>query len=176
MNRAISMARDRAVNAIDGSRVALEVETICVHGDTPGAAVLASRIRKALIDAGVSVLPVGAASVASARAHGFRNEHTPQNLSHHRLRQLGAELDGRNCRASLSRHDARISSDVGALATSRLRTIHAFATSPLAGSGMPATPTSNTAGCAEMTSSISRGHTWNPLVFSMSFLRSTRNT
>jgi len=65
VKRAISMARDRAVNAIDGSRVALEVETICVHGDTPGAAVLASRIRKALIDAGVSVLPVGAASGVS---------------------------------------------------------------------------------------------------------------
>ena len=91
------MARDRAVNAIDGSRVALEVETICVHGDTPGAAVLASRIRKALIDAGVSVLPVGAMRAASVRAHGFRHEHTPQNLSHHRLRQLGTELDvGRN--------------------------------------------------------------------------------
>jgi lactam utilization protein B len=41
------------------------VETICVHGDTPGAAVLASRIRKALIDAGVSVLPVGATSGVS---------------------------------------------------------------------------------------------------------------
>lgn len=65
VKRAISMARDRAVNAIDGSRVALEVETICVHGDTPGAAVLASRIRKALIDAGVSVLPVGAPSGVS---------------------------------------------------------------------------------------------------------------
>ena len=65
VNRAISMARDRAVNAIDGSRVALEVETICVHGDTPGAAVLASRIREALIDAGVSVLPVGAMSGVS---------------------------------------------------------------------------------------------------------------
>ena len=65
VKRAISMARDRAVNAIDGSRVALEVETICVHGDTPGAAVLAARIRKAVIDAGVSVLPVGAPSGVS---------------------------------------------------------------------------------------------------------------
>jgi 5-oxoprolinase (ATP-hydrolysing) subunit A len=59
VSRAISMVRERAVSAIDGSRVALEVETICVHGDTPGAAMLASRIRQALIDAGVSVLPVG---------------------------------------------------------------------------------------------------------------------
>ena len=65
VSRAISMARDHVVTAIDGSRVALDVQTICVHGDTPGAAALASRIRKALIDAGVSVLPVGAASDVS---------------------------------------------------------------------------------------------------------------
>jgi len=60
VNRALAMARDRAVVASDGSRVALEVDTICVHGDTPGAAMLAARLRQALIDAGVSVLPVGA--------------------------------------------------------------------------------------------------------------------
>ena len=58
--RAVSMARDRAVTAIDGSRITLEIETICVHGDTPGAAQLASRVRDALTDAGVTILPVGA--------------------------------------------------------------------------------------------------------------------
>ena len=60
VSRAISMARDHAVVARDGSRVGLEVETICVHGDTPGAAMLAARLRQALTDAGVSVIPVGA--------------------------------------------------------------------------------------------------------------------
>jgi UPF0271 protein len=65
VNRAVSMARDRAIDAIDGSRIALEVETICVHGDTPGAAMLASRIRAVLTGAGVSVLAVGAASGVS---------------------------------------------------------------------------------------------------------------
>jgi UPF0271 protein len=60
VRRALSMVRERAVTAIDGSRVSLELETICVHGDTPGAAVLASRIRGALTEAGVTVLPVGA--------------------------------------------------------------------------------------------------------------------
>jgi UPF0271 protein len=65
VSRAVSMARDRAVDAIDGSRIALAVETICVHGDTPGAAVLASLIRAALIDAGIRVLPVAAASGVS---------------------------------------------------------------------------------------------------------------
>jgi 5-oxoprolinase (ATP-hydrolysing) subunit A len=65
VSRAIAMVREREVRAIDGSRVALEVETICVHGDTPGAAMLASRIRQALLDAGVSVLPVGESSSVS---------------------------------------------------------------------------------------------------------------
>ena len=64
VGRAVSMARNRVVNAIDGSLVTLEVETICLHGDTPGAAMLASRIRAALVDAGVSVLPVSVASVS----------------------------------------------------------------------------------------------------------------
>jgi UPF0271 protein len=59
VNRAVSMARDRALTAVDGSPLALEIETICVHGDTPGAAMLASRIRQALTDAGVSIQPVG---------------------------------------------------------------------------------------------------------------------
>jgi 5-oxoprolinase (ATP-hydrolysing) subunit A len=60
VSRAISMARDHELRAIDGSPVSLEVETICVHGDTPDAAVLAARIRQALTGAGVSVRPVGA--------------------------------------------------------------------------------------------------------------------
>lgn len=66
VTRAVSMARDGTINAIDGARITLEVETICVHGDTPGAAMLASRIRAALIDAGVSVLAAGAASSVSS--------------------------------------------------------------------------------------------------------------
>lgn len=57
--RVIRMVRERAVEAIDGSRVALEVDTICVHGDTPGAAELAARVRAALSAAGVDVMPVG---------------------------------------------------------------------------------------------------------------------
>lgn len=55
VERAVKIARDRAVIAADGSRVALDVETICVHGDTPGAAALASRIREALSAGGIQV-------------------------------------------------------------------------------------------------------------------------
>jgi UPF0271 protein len=55
VERAVAIARERMVVAADGTRVPLDVETICVHGDTPGAAELASRIRKALLDVGIQV-------------------------------------------------------------------------------------------------------------------------
>lgn len=57
--RVIRMVRDQVVDAIDGSVVPLAVDTICVHGDTPGAADLAARIRAALSEAGVEVKAVG---------------------------------------------------------------------------------------------------------------------
>lgn len=59
--RVVRMARDRSVVAVDGSVVRLELDTICVHGDTPGAANLAARIRTALAEAGVDVRAVGSA-------------------------------------------------------------------------------------------------------------------
>jgi UPF0271 protein len=61
LKRVVRMVREKAVDAIDGSTVALEVDTICVHGDTPGAADLAARIRKALTNAGIEVVAVGQA-------------------------------------------------------------------------------------------------------------------
>ena len=59
VERAVRMVREQAVEAIDGSTVPLIVDTICVHGDTPGAADLAARIRAALTAAGVEVKAVG---------------------------------------------------------------------------------------------------------------------
>ena len=53
------MVRDQSVIAQDGTRVPLRVDTICVHGDTPGAAQLAARVRAALTDAGIDVLALG---------------------------------------------------------------------------------------------------------------------
>jgi UPF0271 protein len=60
VTRVLRMATDRTVVAIDGSVVKLDLDTICVHGDTPGAADLAARIREALQRSGVDVKPVGA--------------------------------------------------------------------------------------------------------------------
>ena len=55
VSRALAIARERMVIAADGTRVPLDVQTICVHGDTPRAAVLASRIRNALSEAGIQI-------------------------------------------------------------------------------------------------------------------------
>jgi UPF0271 protein len=42
VSRAVRMARDRTVTTIDGSELRLDADTLCVHGDTPGAARLAA--------------------------------------------------------------------------------------------------------------------------------------
>ena len=59
--RVLRMARDRTVEAIDGSTVTFEVATICVHGDTPGATGLVAKLRAGLESAGVELKAIGAA-------------------------------------------------------------------------------------------------------------------
>ncbi|MFG2165217.1 LamB/YcsF family protein [Micromonospora chersina] len=56
-NRAVRMATERTVVAVDGSVVPCPVESICLHGDTPGAVRCAELVRAALIDAGVTPTP-----------------------------------------------------------------------------------------------------------------------
>jgi UPF0271 protein len=56
--RVIRMARDGLVEAIDGTSIALVVDTICVHGDTLGAAELAGCIHVALAQEGVQLKAV----------------------------------------------------------------------------------------------------------------------
>ncbi len=55
VERSVRMALEGAVRAVDGSVLTLRPQSLCVHGDTPGAVDLARRVRKALTDAGVSV-------------------------------------------------------------------------------------------------------------------------
>jgi UPF0271 protein len=52
--QAISLARG-AVVAQDGSVLTLWVDTLCVHGDTPGALAIATTVRRAIVEAGIDV-------------------------------------------------------------------------------------------------------------------------
>jgi UPF0271 protein len=49
------MASEGRVTATDGSEIDLKVDTICLHGDTPGSLDLARALRTGLERAGVSV-------------------------------------------------------------------------------------------------------------------------
>jgi len=53
--QAVSIATGDGAEASDGSRVTLLAESICCHGDTPGAVQIAAAIRRALEAAGVTV-------------------------------------------------------------------------------------------------------------------------
>jgi UPF0271 protein len=47
------------VKAITGKTIRLEADTICLHGDTPGAAQIARRVRESLEAAGIRPVPMG---------------------------------------------------------------------------------------------------------------------
>jgi UPF0271 protein len=55
--QALSFVRDGGVRAHDGSFLELIVDTLCLHGDTPGAPAIAAAVREALAAAGVKVRP-----------------------------------------------------------------------------------------------------------------------
>lgn len=54
-DRALGMVLDGAVDTLDGDRIRMQVASLCVHGDTPGAVDLARSIRSALEQHGVEV-------------------------------------------------------------------------------------------------------------------------
>ena len=55
--RAVRLATEHEVVAVDGSVVKIPVRSLCVHGDSPGAVGLARAVRQALETAGVGVHP-----------------------------------------------------------------------------------------------------------------------
>jgi UPF0271 protein len=55
VRRSAAMAAGRGVEATDGSRLAFTVDTLCVHGDTPGAAELVRQLRAGLVAQGINV-------------------------------------------------------------------------------------------------------------------------
>ncbi len=56
-SRAVALACEGRVRAVDGTWIELTPASICVHGDTPGAAGLAAGVRAGLVAAGVDIAP-----------------------------------------------------------------------------------------------------------------------
>lgn len=55
--RAVALATTGRVRDVHGDEVAIAAESVCVHGDTPGAVGLARAVRRALEGAGVRIAP-----------------------------------------------------------------------------------------------------------------------
>ena len=53
--RVVRLARDGVVTAVDGSLVEIRADSVCIHGDTPGAVAMARAVRAALEAAGVEI-------------------------------------------------------------------------------------------------------------------------
>jgi UPF0271 protein len=53
--RAVSLATEGCVHASDGTRLVVECDTLCIHGDTPDAATIAAAVRRALAAAEVTL-------------------------------------------------------------------------------------------------------------------------
>src|SRR2546425_12250948 len=53
--QALSIAQKGTLIASDGSEVAVDAQTICIHGDTPGAPEIAATVARTLREAGVSL-------------------------------------------------------------------------------------------------------------------------
>lgn len=62
VERAVRMIREGLVRSVEGEDIALRADTICIHGDAPGAAEFARRLRGAFTAAGILVRAVGRAA------------------------------------------------------------------------------------------------------------------
>jgi UPF0271 protein len=53
--RMVELATEGTLTAIDGSSIRVSAESICVHGDSPGATEMARQVRAALTEAGIDL-------------------------------------------------------------------------------------------------------------------------
>jgi UPF0271 protein len=54
-DRVVRMVTDGTLTAVDGSEVRIEADSVCVHGDSPGAVAMAALVRTSLAEAGIEV-------------------------------------------------------------------------------------------------------------------------
>ena len=53
--QAVRIAKEGTVIASDGSEIAVQAQTICIHGDSPGAVQIAKAVRDRLVANGVTL-------------------------------------------------------------------------------------------------------------------------
>ena len=59
VERSLRMVAEGKATAITGEEIEVEADSLCIHGDTPGAVEMAAGIKEALLEEGVEVVPVG---------------------------------------------------------------------------------------------------------------------
>lgn len=55
--RVLKMLRDQAVTSVSGKTIKMKIDTVCVHGDTPGAVEIARAVRQTLETNNVRITP-----------------------------------------------------------------------------------------------------------------------
>jgi UPF0271 protein len=55
--RVVQMVREQAVTSVHGKTIKVKVDTVCIHGDTPGAVEIGRAVRRALEQDGVAIVP-----------------------------------------------------------------------------------------------------------------------
>ncbi|MCA3262610.1 MAG: 5-oxoprolinase subunit PxpA [Telmatospirillum sp.] len=58
--RVLAMVEARAIVSVSGKKLALGIDTVCIHGDSPGAVAMAQAVRQKLVGAGVKIAPFAA--------------------------------------------------------------------------------------------------------------------
>lgn len=59
--RIVKFVQQGAIESLSGKRIEVDIDTICVHGDTPSAVAMAAEVRRGLTDAGIAVQPMAQA-------------------------------------------------------------------------------------------------------------------
>ena len=58
VDRSVKMVLEKKVTAITGEEIDIHADSLCLHGDTPGAVEMARAVKQALESAGVQVVPM----------------------------------------------------------------------------------------------------------------------
>jgi UPF0271 protein len=69
--QALQIVQQAQVTASDGATIPLQAESICIHGDTPGAPAIATRIRQQLAVAGIQITSLHSTIEAQKNRHSW---------------------------------------------------------------------------------------------------------